>query len=75
MKKFYAVIASNGVGIYNDYGKYLCSSRYLRGNNSKGFGQYNDAYDYILNNGDFPEVCDIPDTFPLNRIIYFKNMQ
>ena len=61
MKKFYAVIASNGVGIYNNYDKYLCSSKYLKGNNSKGFEQYNDA-------------CDIPDTFPLNRIIYFKNM-
>ena len=74
MKKFYAVIASNGIGIYNSYNKYLDSAMYLTNNNAYKFDEYEEAYDYLVTHAEFPIICDIPDEYPLNRIIYFKDM-
>ena len=72
--KYYTLIGSNGVGIYTDYDLLKESRKYVKHAKIQGFLSYDDAYDWILAFADFPMVCEIPDKFPPNYTIYFKNI-
>ncbi len=72
--KYYTLIGSNGVGIYTDYDLLKESRMYVKHSKFQGFLSYDDSYDWILAYADFPMVCEIPDKFPLNYTIYFKNI-
>lgn len=71
---YYAVVGTNGVGIYKDYSKLCESVKYIKSAKMKKFKTYAEAEDWIFAEANFPIVCDIPEKFRINRIIYFKDI-
>lgn len=53
MKKiFYGVYASNGLGIYTNYAKYVNDRRFMRGERIKGFSGRDDAVGFAIDGFD-----------------------
>lgn len=71
---YYAVVGTNGVGIYKDYSKLCESVNYIKSAKHKKFKIYAEAEGWIFMEANFPVVCDIPGNFRINRIIYFKDI-
>lgn len=71
---YYAIVGTNGVGIYKDYSKLCESAKYIKSNRIKKFGSYKESEDWIFAEATFPVVCDVPEKFKLNHIIFFKDI-
>lgn len=60
---YYAVVGTNGVGIYKDYSKLCESVKYIKSAKQKKFKTYAEAEDRIFMEATFPVVCNIPKKF------------
>lgn len=47
-KKYYGVFASNGLGVYTNYEKFLNDRKFMRSEHMKSFGDREDAKDFAL---------------------------
>lgn len=73
--KHYTLIGLNGIGIYTNYETLKKSRTFVKCSTIRSFDSYDEAYNWIMAYADFPMVCEIPDRFPLNYTVYFKNMK